>query len=42
MIRLGTLVELSDYKGDTNNNDIQVELNAIENHVFKIRDKLSG
>jgi hypothetical protein len=42
MIRLGTLIELSDYKGDINTNDIQVELNAIENHVFKIRDKLSG
>ena len=42
MIRLGTLVELSDYNGDTNNNEIRVELNAIENHVVKIRDKLSG
>ena len=40
MIRLGQLIELSDYNGE-NKNDIQVELNAIENHVFKIRDKLS-
>jgi len=41
MIRLGQLIELSDYKGQTNKNDIQVELNAIENHIFKIRDKLN-
>ena len=41
MIRLGQLIELSDYQGQTNKNDIQVELNAIENHVFKIRDKLN-
>ena len=41
MIRLGQLIELSDYAGQTNNNDIQVELNAIENHIFKIRDKLN-
>jgi hypothetical protein len=37
MIRLGQLIELSEYQGQTNKNDIQVELNAIENHVFKIR-----
>ena len=41
MIRLGQLIELSDYQGQTNKNDIQVELNAIENYVFKIRDKLN-
>jgi len=41
MIRLGQLIELSDYEGQTNKNDIQVELNAIENHIFKIRDKLN-
>jgi hypothetical protein len=41
MIRLGQLIELSDYQGQTNKNDIQVELNAIENHIFKIRDKLN-
>lgn len=41
MIRLGQLIELSDYEGQTNKKDIQVELNAIENHVFKIRDKLN-
>jgi len=41
MIRLGQLIELSDYGGQTNKNDIQVELNAIENHIFKIRDKLN-
>lgn len=41
MIRLGQLIELSDYKGQTNKNDIQVELNAIENHILKIKDKLN-
>ena len=41
MIRLGQLIELSDYQGQINKNDIQVELNAIENHIFKIRDKLN-
>jgi len=41
MIRLGQLIELSDYEGQTNKNDIQVELNAIENHIFKIKDKLN-
>ena len=41
MIRLGQLIELSDYQGQTNKNDIQVELNAIENHILKIRDKLN-
>ena len=41
MIRLGQLIELSDYEGQNNKNDIQVELNAIENHIFKIRDKLN-
>ena len=30
MIRLGQLIELSDYQGQTNKNDIQVELNAIK------------
>jgi len=41
MIRLGQLIELSDYEGQNNKNNIQVELNAIENHIFKIRDKLN-
>ena len=41
MIRLGQLIELSDYQGQINKNDIQFELNAIENHIFKIRDKLN-
>lgn len=41
MIRLGQLIELSDYDGQNNKNDIQVELNSIENHIFKIRDKLN-
>lgn len=41
MIRLGQLIELSDYDGQKNKNDIQVELNSIENHIFKIRDKLN-
>jgi hypothetical protein len=41
MIRLGQLIELSDYEGQTNKNDIKVELNAIENHILKIRDKLN-
>jgi len=41
MIRLGQLIELSDYEGQTNKNDIQFELNAIENHILKIKDKLN-
>ena len=41
MIRLGQLIELSDYKGQINKNDIQFELNAIENHILKIKDKLN-
>jgi len=41
MIRLGQLIELSDYDGQTNKNNIQVELNAIENHILKIKDKLN-
>jgi hypothetical protein len=41
MIRLGQLIELSDYQGQINKNDIQFELNAIENHILKIKDKLN-
>ena len=40
MIRLGQLIELSDYNGD-NKTDIHNELNAIENHINKIKDKLN-
>jgi len=40
MIRLGQLIELSEYSGD-NKNDIENELNAIENHINKIKDKLN-
>ena len=40
MIRLGQLIELSEYSGD-NKNDIQNELSAIENHINKIKDKLN-
>jgi hypothetical protein len=40
MIRLGQLIELSDYNGD-NKSDIHNELNAIENHINKIKDKLN-
>jgi len=40
MIRLGQLIELSEYSGD-NKNDIENELIAIENHVNKIKDKLN-
>ena len=41
MIRLGQLIELSDYQGQINKNDIQFELNAIENNILKIKDKLN-
>ena len=40
MIRLGQLIELSEYNGD-NKNDIENELSAIENHINKIKDKLN-
>lgn len=40
MIRLGQLIELSEYSGD-NKNDIENEINAIENHLNKIKDKLN-
>ena len=40
MIRLGQLIELSEYSGD-NKNDIENELIAIENHINKIKDKLN-
>ena len=40
MIRLGQLIELSDYNGD-DKTDIHNELNAIENHINKIKDKLN-
>ena len=40
MIRLGQLIELSEYSGD-NKNDIENELSAIENHINKIKDKLN-
>jgi len=40
MIRLGQLIELSEYSGD-NKNDIENELTAIENHINKIKDKLN-
>lgn len=41
MIRLGQLIELSDYNGADNKADIQSEIVAIENHIAKIKDKLS-
>jgi len=40
MIRLGQLIELSEYNGE-NKNDINNELSAIENHINKIKDKLN-
>ncbi len=40
MIRLGTLVELSDYDGDTNS--IKEQITAIEKHIEVIKGKLSG
>ena len=40
MIRLGTLVELSDYDGDTNS--IKEKITAIEKHIEVIKGKLSG
>ena len=40
MIRLGTLVELSDYDGDTNS--IKDQITAIEKHIEVIKGKLSG
>ena len=41
MIRLGQLIELSDYDGQRYKSDIHDELGFIENHVNKIRDKLN-
>ena len=42
MIRLGKLIEIEDMNKPTfNKADIQQELNSIENHVIKIRDKLN-
>ena len=40
MIRLGTLVELSDYDGDTNS--IKEQIESIEKHIEVIKGKLSG
>ena len=40
MIRLGQLIELSEYNGD-NKTDINNELNSIENHINKIKEKLN-
>ena len=40
MIRLGSLVELSDYN-PRDDELIKSELNFIENHINKIKDKLS-
>jgi len=39
MIRLGTLIELSDYKGDANS--IKNEINSIEKHIDIIKGKMS-
>jgi hypothetical protein len=39
MIRLGTLIELSDYKGDANS--IKNEINSIEKHIEIIKGKMS-
>jgi hypothetical protein len=42
MLRLGELVELENMNKQTfNKADIQQELNSIESHVSKIRDKLN-
>jgi len=41
MIRLGSLVELSDYTGSKNNSEsILQEIENIENHLEKIKDSL--
>jgi hypothetical protein len=40
MIRLGQLIELSDYDGN-NTTEIQTELNAIQNHINNIKGKLN-
>ena len=41
MIRLGSLVELSDYTGSKNNSEsILQEIENIENHCEKIKDSL--
>jgi hypothetical protein len=40
MIRLGQLIELSDYQGQ-NTQDIVSEVNAIENHLNNIKRKLN-
>jgi len=39
MIRLGTLIELSDYKGDANS--IKNEISSIEKHIEIIKGKMS-
>jgi len=39
MIRLGTLIELSDYKGDANS--IKSEISSIEKHIEIIKGKMS-
>lgn len=41
MIRLGQLIELSDYQGQSSNLDIKKELSSIENHIDNIRNKLN-
>jgi hypothetical protein len=40
MIRLGTLIELSDYDGDSNS--IKEQITSIEKHIEVIKGKLSG
>ena len=40
MIRLGTLIELSDYTGSKNNNTILQEIENIKGHCDKIKESL--
>ena len=40
MIRLGTLIELSDYTGSKNNNTILQQIENIESHCEKIKESL--
>ena len=40
MIRLGTLIELSDYTGSKNNNTILQEIENIKGHCDKIKETL--
>ena len=40
MIRLGTLIELSDYTGSKNNNNILQEIENIKGHCDKIKESL--